>query len=105
MRADMSRLTAALDEIEAEILSLYPELPEPSATDIAEGGAFGMATMAFPQWLRYVFVPAARQRIADDELPAQSSVGAHAVREFDGDNRADRLVGLLTSFDWLVIAR
>lgn len=105
MPADPSRLHAALDAIEAELDRLYPRLPEPTADDVANGGAFGMATMAFPQWLRYVFVPIARRRVADGDLPSGSSVAAQAVREFDGFDAASELIGLLAGFDALVEGR
>lgn len=102
MPASPPQLTAALDAIEAELDRLYPMLPEPSPDDIANGGPFGMATMAFPQWLRFVFAPIARQRIAERDLPASSSLAAHAVREFDGQPEATALIDLLAVFDGLV---
>lgn len=100
--ADSLRLTAALDAIEAELDRLFPGLPEPTAEQRAGGGAFGLATMAFAQWLRFVFVPIARERVGSGDLPAGSAVAAQAVREFDGDDRAATLIGLLADFDALV---
>ena len=97
-------LSLALDAIDTELAQRYPGLPEPSPDDVANGGAFGIATMAFPQWLRFVFVPVARRRIADDDLPSASAVAAQAVRELDGDDRATPLLGLLADFDLLVTA-
>ena len=47
--------------------------------------SFGMNTMAFAQWLRYVFVPRVEGLLeSDGPWPYNSSVGIHAVREFDG---------------------
>jgi uncharacterized protein YqcC (DUF446 family) len=99
--ADVAEVEAALGRIEAELLARYPDLPEPTAEQIARGGAFGGQTMAFVQWLRFVFVPAVKARLADGDLPATSEVGAYAVRELDGDPRASTLVALLSDFDAL----
>ena len=63
--------------------------------------AFAMDTMTFAQWLQFVFVPRVREAVAANSFPSGSSVGAQAVREFDGDPDADRLVELLSEFDGL----
>ena len=63
--------------------------------------AFAMDTMTFVQWLQFIFIPRVREAIASNEFPTSSSVGAQAVREFDGDADADRLVTLLSEFDSL----
>ncbi|HKE32076.1 MAG TPA: YqcC family protein [Candidatus Angelobacter sp.] len=63
--------------------------------------AFAMDTMTFAQWLQFIFLPRVREAIASNEFPSSSSVGAQAVREFDGDQDADRLVTLLSEFDAL----
>lgn len=63
--------------------------------------AFGMDTMTFTQWLQFVFLPRVREAIAANQFPQSSSVGAQAVREFDGNPDADRLVTLLSEFDAL----
>lgn len=99
MTTDATDLLALLDAIEAELVRRWPGLPAPTPDEIANGGAFGLATMAFAQWLRFVFVPVARQRLADGDLPASSHVAAQAVREFDGDHEAAPLLGLLGRFD------
>lgn len=105
MSAAVDPLSRTLDSIESELARLWPDLPEPSGDDVAGGGAFGHATMAFPQWLRFVFLPAARERIASGDLPGSSQVGAQAVRELDGYPEADTLVGLLSEFDVQVVLR
>ena len=99
MAAERSVLDGLLDRVEAALLRHWPELPEPTAEAIATGGAFGSATMAYPQWLRYVFVPAARVRIATGDLPTTSSLGVQAVREFDGVDELRELTDLLGAFD------
>lgn len=64
--------------------------------------AFAMDTMTFSQWLQFVLVPRVRQIVAEQgEFPSRSMVGVQAMREFDGDARADRLVSLLSEFDGL----
>lgn len=62
--------------------------------------AFAMDTMAFSQWLQFLFIPRVRQ-ILDERgsFPGESMVGVQAAREFDGDENADRLVRLLSKFD------
>jgi uncharacterized protein YqcC (DUF446 family) len=63
--------------------------------------AFAMDTMTFPQWLQFIFLPRVREAVASNSFPQSSSVGAQAVREFDGFTEADRLVTLLSEFDAL----
>lgn len=63
--------------------------------------AFAMDTMIFAQWLQFVFLPRVREAAASNQFPSGSSVGAQAVREFDGDPNADRLMTLLSEFDAL----
>ena len=69
------------------------------------GGAFGTGSMSFTQWLRWIFVPRVRERLAADApLPPSSSVGAQAVREWGfSPITADtsRLELLLSQFDAL----
>ena len=63
--------------------------------------AFAMDTMTFAQWLQFVFVPRVRESVATNSFPSGSCVGAQAVREFDCQPDADRLVQLLSEFDEL----
>ena len=68
--------------------------------------AFGADTMAFSQWLQFVFVPNAREAVAGKRpLPRRSMVGAQAVREFDGSEEAENLCSLLSSFDVAISGR
>jgi uncharacterized protein YqcC (DUF446 family) len=58
--------------------------------------------MAYSQWLQFVFVPNVRRIVeTEGQFPASSSVGAQAVREFDGDPNADALISRLSEFDAL----
>jgi uncharacterized protein YqcC (DUF446 family) len=63
--------------------------------------AFAMDTMAFTQWLQFVFLPRVREAAAANQFPSDSSVGTMAVREFDGDPDAGDLTRLLNEFDAL----
>jgi uncharacterized protein YqcC (DUF446 family) len=64
--------------------------------------AFGADTMTFSQWLQFVLVPRVELVLsARGTFPSSSSVGTKAIREFDGDPRADELVTLLGEFDQL----
>jgi uncharacterized protein YqcC (DUF446 family) len=62
-----------------------------------------MDTMAFSQWLQFIFIPRVREIIeSQGEFPASSSVGTQAIREFDGSPQADHLVELLCRFDAVI---
>jgi uncharacterized protein YqcC (DUF446 family) len=64
--------------------------------------AFGADTMTFSQWLQFVLVPRIELVLSSrGTFPLSSSVGTKAIREFDGDPRADALVTLLCEFDQL----
>ena len=90
------------DEIEAEMRSIgFWQTTPPRPEQLHFKQAFAMDTMTFAQWLQFIFLPRVREAIASNEFPSSSSVGAQAVREFDGDPDADRLVILLSEFDAL----
>ena len=64
--------------------------------------AFARDTMAFGQWLQFVFIPRVTSIVEErGAFPSSSSVGAQAIRELDGDHAAQRLVTLLCEFDAL----
>ena len=76
------------------------EPPPPEAFEFR--AAFAMDTMAFSQWLQFVFIPRVRSLLENGgQWPPSSHVGAQAVREFDGVNEASDLVSLLSEFDAL----
>src|SRR5215469_9481597 len=90
------------DEIEGEMRSngMWQDQPlRPGQLNFQQ--AFGMDTMTFTQWLQFVFLPRVRESVAANRFPQSSSVGTQAVREFDGNTEADRLVTLLSEFDAL----
>jgi uncharacterized protein YqcC (DUF446 family) len=64
--------------------------------------AFGMDTMAFSQWLQFIFIPRVRDLIRTGAaFPSSSMVGAQAVRESDTVPDTGELVQLLSTFDAL----
>jgi uncharacterized protein YqcC (DUF446 family) len=90
-----------IEEIETELrrLKFWQDAPLP-ADRFIDMGAFGGRTMSYPQWLQFVFIPAAREMIAGRrEWPTSSELGVQAVREFDSLPQAARLTGLLIAFD------
>ena len=97
------RVAIALAEIEAEMkaIGFWNSAPLPEAAYHFQQ-AFAMDTMAFSQWLQFIFIPRVRQIVEQKgEFPSSSMVGVQAVREFDGDANASRLVSLLARFDTL----
>jgi uncharacterized protein YqcC (DUF446 family) len=90
------------DAIEAEMRSIgFWQSAALRPEQLAFKQAFAMDTMTFAQWLQFIFLPRVREAVASNRFPGSSSVGAQAVREFDGDPEAGRLVTLLAEFDAL----
>jgi uncharacterized protein YqcC (DUF446 family)/Tfp pilus assembly protein PilF len=98
------------EEIRARLADVVAAMKRTGAWDIArpkdeafvDMGAFGMRTMAFEQWLRYVFVPSVEERLASGgPWPSSSSVGVQATREGDTDPVARELTEPLRAFDSL----
>ena len=106
MSADRVLVAAAIAAIEAEMrrIGLW-DVPPISAEQRAAGGAFGMASMTFSQWLRWVFVPRVHESLESDAaLPEHSAVGAQAAREWGFSPvqvDTSRLESLLGEFDAL----
>jgi uncharacterized protein YqcC (DUF446 family) len=100
---DSALIKASIDKIEAEMKTagMWSESPlPPEAYDFHQ--AFAMDTMAYSQWLQFVFVPRVNDLITSGgQFPSRSMVGTQAIREFDGDERAAGLVELLCRFDSL----
>jgi len=98
---DYTELTRKLDDIEAELRRLgflVGEVGPPRPVT----SAFGLEDMPFEHWLSHVFLPRAREAIAEQSLPGSSSVGSMAVRNLDGHPDADTLIALLCQFDALI---
>jgi uncharacterized protein YqcC (DUF446 family) len=67
--------------------------------------AFAMDTMTFSQWLQFILIPRVHEILeGNGDFPSRSMVGTQAIREFDGDESASRLVKLLNEFDSLFSA-
>ena len=98
---DKAIVKERIDEIEAEMKRINmwsANPPPPEAFNFQR--AFAMDTMPFSYWLQFVFIPRVNQIVNTDEhLPTRSMVGVQAVREFDGDDEANQLVSMLSSFD------
>jgi len=95
-------VSRSIDEIEQEMRRIGLWRAEPLRPEQMQfKQAFAMDTMTFAQWLQFVFVPRVREAVAANSFPSSSSVGVQAVREFDGDPDADRLIQLLSEFDAL----
>lgn len=106
--ARRAALAPLVDALEAELrrMGWWQDRPiEPERLQFR--AAFGMDTMAFPQWLQFVFVPAGRAVAAGTRpLPPASALAAHAVREFDGlDEQTVTLRELLQRIDAAIEGR
>lgn len=93
-----------VDEIEAEMRRIGMWQSEPPPPEAFENmGAFGQGTMAFEQWLQWVFLARVRQIIAErGRFPDRSQVADQAYREWKmwGDlPDSERLIDLLREFD------
>lgn len=89
-----------MDKLEAEMYGagMYP--PEPAPEPLEIHGAFGQQNMTLEQWLAWVLIPRVREIASSRSgFPRTSSVGAYAVREFDGRDEAAGVIGVLSQFD------
>jgi uncharacterized protein YqcC (DUF446 family) len=92
---------AMIDRIEQEMKAIGYWQAEPLPAEAYEfRSAFAMDTMAYSQWLQFIFIPRVRAIIGSNgDFPSSSSVGTQAIREFDGSPEAENLVSLLCRFD------
>lgn len=101
-KPDRQAVADKLAAIEAEMkrIGLWQTEPLP-AERYDFHRAFAMDTMAFTQWLQFIFIPRVREIIASgDEFPDKSEVSAQAFREFDVEVAdTERLQKLLSEFD------
>ena len=104
MAANHDVVAAKVDEIEAEMrrIGMWQDKPLP-AEAMNFQRAFGGDTMAFGQWLQFVFIPRVRAIIAGREkFPTKSQVCDQAFREWrmwDDVQNVDQLLDLLREFD------
>src|ERR1044071_6637609 len=99
---DRRKVAEKIEEVEAEMrrAGLWREGPlEEEKYDFRQ--AFAMDTMAFTEWLQFVFIPRVKQILeSGGEFPSKSEVGAQAFREFVmypayEEARTERLLKLL----------
>lgn len=89
------------DRIETELRALGAWGSPPPDGPVTS--AFGLADMAFTQWLEHVLCARLREVAAgSSEPPDRSDVAVQAVRELDGWPEADRLVEILSALDQYV---
>ena len=102
MPINLQKIELCVDQIEAEMRTngMWQEEPlRPEQLQFTQ--AFAMDTMAYSQWLQFIFLPRVREAISTKKLPSGSSVGTQAIREFDTVPDSDQLVTLLCEFDAL----
>ena len=104
MRSTQERVRRKIAEIENEMKRIgywQSDLLQPEQYGFRS--AFAMDTMAFSQWLQFIFIPRVKNMLETGEkFPPESQNGAQAVRESDGDDRAQGLVALLSEFDEII---
>jgi uncharacterized protein YqcC (DUF446 family) len=107
MQTKHELIKAKIAEVEREMKQIgYWQSEPPAPGAIRVRSAFAVDTMAFSQWLQFIFIPRVVSIVdTGGEFPAKSSVGAQAGREFDGDDKAARLVESLCELDALVERR
>ncbi|MEP6862440.1 MAG: YqcC family protein [Deltaproteobacteria bacterium] len=100
---DPEDVRARLDTVVATLKATGAwDVERPSDDKLVDAGPFGMHTLAFEQWLRYVFVPSVEALIASHgPWPTESMVAAHATREWDGHPNPDDMLSALAAFDAL----
>jgi uncharacterized protein YqcC (DUF446 family) len=96
----------ALNTVEAEMkrIGMWQSKPlTPEQMNFSQ--AFAGDTMAFEQWLQFIFVPRVRSIIASKgKFPAHSQVSDQAFREwmmYDQRPEVEPLIALLRQFDAL----
>ncbi|MEO6028512.1 MAG: YqcC family protein, partial [Candidatus Binatia bacterium] len=93
------RLAALAEQVERTMRDLGA-WSDPAPPLLSFNLPFAMDTMPFEHWLQLVLVPRMREIAAAREpLPASSGLAAHAVREFDGQDEMNPLVGVLRAID------
>ncbi|MGN8158959.1 YqcC family protein [Salinisphaera sp. RV14] len=80
----------------------HDEVPAPAA--MASRTPFCADTLAFTQWLQFIFVPRMRELIeAGGPLPAASGIAVMAEAKLTGASPAERrVIKVLAAFDRLV---
>lgn len=109
MSAKSIAAAAKLDAIEAEMKRIgYWSAEPPDLRAEVEAGRIRsfLDAPSFELWLQCLFLPNARQAVADDEFPSESQVGLMAMRQYDYHSHvpeARGLMRLLSEFDAIVV--
>jgi uncharacterized protein YqcC (DUF446 family) len=104
-RQRLAELRALLDEVEAELrrLGWWADPPPPLRERYASGELRSfLDAPSFELWLQCIFLPNAREAVANDALPGSSSVGVMAMRQYDYHSEVPEafpLMRLLQRFD------
>jgi uncharacterized protein YqcC (DUF446 family) len=102
MAIDRAAYGAVADRIEQELRALgwwRPAEDDPGPPQ----GAFGGANQSFSEWVQFTLLARVRA-IANGDMdpPGHSDAGVMAIRELDGYDEADSLVGAVLDLDKLV---
>jgi len=93
-------------EDEMKRIGYWSSEPPDLQTEVREGRlATYLDAPSFELWLQQVFLPNARRAVVEADLPAESSVGVMAMRQYDYHSHvpeAQGLLRLLSEFDRLV---
>ena len=109
----LDEISRKLDEIETEMKRIgYWETnpPAEAVARLADPASRSLLFygVSFEQYLQLVFLPDARQRVKERNLPSESNLGLMGMRQYDYHSHvpeAQPLLGLLYAFDELVEAR
>jgi uncharacterized protein YqcC (DUF446 family) len=106
MQPNSNVVQSSIEAVEAEMRRIGAWQDQPLADAQYDfHAAFASDTMAFEQWLQFVFIPRVRSIIVDGgEFPSRSEVSAQAFREWVAwGNRQDveSLIERLREFDAL----
>jgi uncharacterized protein YqcC (DUF446 family) len=99
----LAKIARHLDAIEAEMKRIDYWQVEPPAQLLerlkaGETLSFTGSGISFEQYLQLVFLPNARRRVSDDNLPASSNMGVIAMRQYDYHSYVEEAQPLLSLF-------
>ena len=84
IKTDLERIRALLEELAFELktLNLW-QIQQPSAVELSSSAPFCCDTLAFEQWLQFVFIPKLSMMINQQQsLPAKISLTPMAEEAF-----------------------
>lgn len=90
-----------IDAIEAEMrrIGMWEDEPPPQEA-LRYTLPYAKDTMAFPQWLQFVFLPQVREIVENyAQLPKRSEIAPAARQQFADWDKSSRLLTLLEAFD------